>query len=367
MDGSPLSGIGVGSGMGTYTKSLIEALSRRADVAITVLTESPRELPPDVRVARVHRPMSRIVDRPRVGLIEHALRLPIELRTKRSAGDVFHNPVFHAPAGVASPWVQTLHDVIPLVFDAPDQVRLRARWQRFGPRYLKADCVISVSRYSADEGIRLLGLDPGRIHVAHHGVDASFNPAPDGGSGHDDGRPYLLIVGEYSHRKGFAEAFAVIDDLADAGYPHRLLVAGRIHRWIADDVARLRAAARNPDRIELRGLVPDLLPLYQHAAAYLSTSRYEGFGMPALEAMACGAPVIAFSNTAVTEIVSSGGILVPDGDVEAMISAVRDLLDRPAAAVEWRIRGIEHVRQFTWEASAAKHVDAYRAAAANVD
>jgi glycosyltransferase involved in cell wall biosynthesis len=363
LDGSPLIGLGVGSGIGTYTKGLVAALSMRSDVDLTVLTEAPEQLPDNVRPAIIHRQASRVIDRPRVRLIEHAVRLPIDLRRARSESDVFHNPTFHAPMGVAPPWVQTLHDVIPLVFDAPDQVRLRARWQRFGRRYRSASVVIAVSRYSADEAVRLLGLDAKRIHIAYHGVDPAFTPLRRNECGPGSERPYLVMVGEYSHRKGFPAAFAVIDALIEAGYPHRLVVAGRIHRWIADDLASLHANARYPERIELHGLVPDLVPLYQRAAAYLSTSRYEGFGLPALEAMACGVPVVAFANTAVTEIVGSGGVLVPDGDVAAMTSAVRTLLDSPASSTEWTCRGLERARHFTWEASAAAHVNAYRAAA----
>ena len=90
------------------------------------------------------------------------MRLPVDLWRGRPAGSVFHNPSFHAPRGVRAPWVQTLLDVIPLVFDAPDQAALRARWHRFGPRYRNADAIVAISQHAADEGVRLLGLDPGR-------------------------------------------------------------------------------------------------------------------------------------------------------------------------------------------------------------
>ena len=363
IDGSPLSGTGVGSGIGTYTRGVVTALAQRSDVRVTVLTASPEDLPSGVIAGVARRDSGRFLPRPRVQLIEHSIRLPLDLRRIRTPGSVFHNPTFHAPAAVARPWVQTLHDAIPLVFEAPDQVRLRKRWQRFGPRYRSASAVIAVSRHSAEEGIRLLDLDPRRVHIAYHGVDPRMRPPGDKLEPAPDDPPYVLVVSEYSHRKGFAEAFSVIDDLADLGYPHRLLVAGRIHRWIADDLARLRAKARHPERIELLGLVPDLVPLYQRASVYLSTSRYEGFGLPALEAMACGTPVIAFSNTAVTEIVDSGGVLVADGDVVGVISAVRSLLDSPASRAEWSARGIERARGFTWQASADAHMAAYRAAA----
>jgi glycosyltransferase involved in cell wall biosynthesis len=253
--------------------------------------------------------------------------------------------------------VQTLHDVIPLVLDEADVAALRRRWQRFGSRYRDADAVIAVSRHAADEGIRVLGIEPDRIFVAHHGVDPAYRPE-EGGARADP--PYLLVVGEYSRRKGFAEAFAVMDALAEAGYPHVLKVAGRIHDAGRDELQQLRSGAARPGRIALLGHVPDLASLYRGATAMLMTSRYEGFGLPAVEAMASGTPVVAFANTAIAEIVLGGGTLVRDGDVPALIAAVRVLLDSPAAAEELRQQGLARAAHFTWAKSAAIHAEVYR-------
>jgi alpha-1,3-rhamnosyl/mannosyltransferase len=355
IDAQALSSDAAGSGIATYTGNLIGALATRLDVELVALSASAVALPERVTRAPFHR-FSRT---PRAELIEHAIRMPLELRRVRDDGTVFHNPVFHAPLGVRSPWVQTLHDVIPLVSSSPDVEVLRARWKRFGPRYLKADAIIAISNHAASEGIRVLGLDPSRVHVARHGVDPSFVP---GSVGPSD-PPYLLVVNEFSRRKGFGEAFAVLDTLVDAGYPHRLVVVGRIHDWGREDVTKLMAAVRHPERIELREWVPDLVPIYQSASGFLMTSRYEGFGLTPLEAMACGVPVVAFSNSAVTEIVDGGGQLVADGDVVAMVAAVRKVLDEPSCAVEWSQRGVERARAFTWAASAAIHAEVYRSVA----
>lgn len=363
VDATALSGVAAGSGIGTYTRNLLGALADRTDVATHALCDNIAELPGGVERLPVTRLTKRLLPgRARAELIEHSVRLPVELRLLRPDAAVFHNPSYHAPAGIRAPWVQTLLDVIPLVFDAPDQAVLRARWKRFGPRYRRADAIVAISRHAAHEGTRVLGLDPDRIHVAPLGVDPRFSCGP-----HEhNGPPYLLIVSEYSQRKGFAEAFTVADNLADAGYPHRLVVAGRVHSWGADEFARLHASARHPERIEIRGYVDDLVGLYRGASCYLMSSRYEGFGLPALEAMACGVPVVAFDNSAVTEVVTGGGQLVPDGDVRAMTAAVRGVLDDPAHATEWVERGVGHARKYTWAAAAKIHKAAYDDALARV-
>ena len=355
IDASSLSSVAASSGIGTYVRNLINALVAAPDPRLAVRALATPDAPLDAAAVRasIHR---RIRSRPRAEVIEHAVLLPLDLVRHRRAGEVFHSPGFHAPWGVRRPWVQTLHDVIPLVVDEPDLAALRQRWRRFGPRYRRADAVIAISQHAAGEGIRLLGLEPGRVHVAPHGVGTSFTP--DGGPPADP--PYLLMVSAYSRRKGFAEAFAVVDALAGAGYPHTLKVAGPVHPSVADDLARVRAQAQSPERIEVLGFVPDLAELYRRATAVLVPSRYEGFGLPAVEAMACGAPVVAFSNSAITEVVEGGGVLVPDGDVAAMVGAVRTLLDSPAAAEEWRERGLARAAGMTWARSAALHAEVYR-------
>lgn len=368
IDASALSSVAAGSGIGTYVRNLVAALATRSDtdlsarsvLSISVLVEPNVVVPAGIGRRPIRR---RCKQRARAEVIEHAIRLPWDDRRHRDRGEVFHEPGFHAPWGIRHPKVQTLHDVIPLVLDEPDVGALAQRWRRFGPRYRQADAVIAVSRHAADEGIRILGLDPTRIFVAHHGVDPAYGPGDPADRGNP---PYLLIVGEYSRRKGFGEAFEVIDALAEAGYPHRLKVAGRIHDFARDELEGLRAAARHPERIELLGRVPDLATLYRRATAVLLTTRYEGFGLPAVEAMACGTPVVAFANTAVAEVVEGGGVLVADADVAAMVAALRSLLDNPAAAEELRQWGLVRASQFSWAKSAAIHAEVYRLVAEGI-
>lgn len=348
VDASALGGPSASSGIRTMTRGLLGGLVAEGSFDITAIVTPGVQLPSGVKRQEVHR----VAPRGRAELMEHALRLPLELR--RTHTQVFHEPGFHAPWRVDRPYVQTLFDVIPLVLDDPDLAALRRRWRRFAPRYRQADAVIAISRSAADDGIRWLSLDPSRIEVAHLGVGPTFHPGPRGAD-----PPYLLIVSDFSRRKGFAEAFEVVARLAEHGHPHRLKVAGRVNPWSRRDLEATMAASRRPDLIDHLGFVDDLPALFRSASLFLCSSRYEGFGLPALEAMASGVPVVAFANSAVTEVVADGGCLVPDGNVAAMADAAHLLLASPGAWGDARGAGLERAARFTWSASARVHAEVF--------
>jgi len=328
-------------GIGTYLAAVLEGLSTRPDVDVVTLA-------------------AEAADRPgRLGQEatwwRHELTLPRAIA--RSGADVFHSPGQHPPRRSTLPWVQTLFDVIPLVRNDPSMRTYRARWRRLGPRYRQAAAVIAISRSAADDGITALGLDPSRVHVVPCGVAPSFRPAavrpvPE--------VPYLLYVGAWGPHKGLAEATAVIAGLADAGYPHHLLVAGAHDPWSRGQVADVVARSARPERVDALGWVDDLVPLYQGASALVSTSRAEGFGLPALEAMACGTPVVAFDNTAQPEVIGPGGVLVADGDVDAMVRALRPLLDDERVWEEHAEQALRRAGAFGWDRAIDAHVEIYR-------
>jgi glycosyltransferase involved in cell wall biosynthesis len=350
VDGRELTGMGRFSGLGTFTRNLLAALGRDPGIALRVLSTDPRKVPDGVGAIR----MWRRFDERRRSMYEHEALISIDVA--RSRGDVIYSPVLSGVPYTRRPYAQTLHDVIPLVLDDPDLVYLRRWWSRWARAYRRADAVVAVSRYTADEGIRVLGLDARRVHVAHNGVNPQFTPRA---SGEPDDPPYLLMVSEYSARKRFGDAFAVIGALADAGYPHRLKVAGRVQPQFRADLDELVRTAPRPDRIDVLGFVDDLAEVYRGATAFLWCSRYEGFGLPAIEAMASGVPVISYANSSLTEVVADAGVLVPDGDVPLMAAATRAVLDDRARSEDLRAAGIERARAFTWDACASTYADVF--------
>jgi glycosyltransferase involved in cell wall biosynthesis len=353
-------------GIGTYVNHLIAGLACDSRVSVTALVRSETELPPGVTPARLKR-----VAPGRWRRAEHDLLLPFNLH--RHEADVFHSPALDPPRHCEGPWVQTLHGLMPLLFADQELAAERRRMEHQLKRYRAADVVIAVSRHVAEQGMSKIGLSARQVEVIPHGVDVVFKP-PAGPREADP--PYLLMVAEYSPRKGYAEAFAVLGALAELGYAHRLHVAARLAPWVRPTVDALVAAAPLPGRIDLLGFrgsrgagapgagegvdMGDLVTQYQNASVLLVTSRYESFGLPILEAMACGTPVVAFANSAIPEVVGEAGILVADGDVEAMVAAVKQVLGEPARWQELSELGIDRARSFSWRRSVSAHVDAYR-------
>lgn len=353
VDGYALSDGSHHRGIGTYLKRLLAGLSSQPEFSVSVLADRSARLPEGVAIVPLPRGFPS-----RFRSAAHELLLPAEV--KRLPCDVFHSPAQHPPRRASVPWVQTLHDLTPLTWPHPMLARDRRRWMRIGPRLQRAAAVVAVSRFSADEGIRHLGLDPRVVSVIPHGVDPDvFHP----GSAAEPGVPYLLHVAAWGPHKGFAEALAVIAQLAEGGLPHRLVLVGPQDAWMGSQVRAAVAASPRPDRVDVAGYVDDLPATYRAATALLMTSRCEGFGLPALEAMACGTPVVAFANSSLPEVVGDGGVLVEDGDVHAMVSALRRLIGSADARSEIAEAGLAQAARFRWEDMVNSHAELLRSVA----
>lgn len=353
IDGYALSDGSHRRGIGTYLKRVIDGLGTRPGLSVTVIADRNVSLPTDVELVA-----SRRYTPKRFSDVEHDLLLPGKL--DRLQADVFHSPAQQPPRRSSVPWVQTLHDLTPLTRPHPMLAADARRWARVGPRLRRASAVVAVSRFSADEGIRHLALDPSVVTVIPHGVDHDvFHP----GQAPEHDTPYLLHVAAWGPHKGFAEALEVIARLADRGLPHRLVLAGPRDQWMDNQVRAAVAASPRPDRVDVAGYVKDLPAAYRAATALLMTSRCEGFGFPALEAMACGTPVVAFANSSIPEVIGDAGVLVADGDLDAMVAAVQRLVGDADARDELVARGLAQAARFRWEDAIDAYVDVLRSVA----
>ncbi|MDA0164759.1 glycosyltransferase family 4 protein [Solirubrobacter ginsenosidimutans] len=307
--------------------------------------------------------------RAREGRVPHALLregawLPAGLANaaRRTGADVLHCP---APLG---PWrrgsvpvVLSIYDVMPL--RRPEWFTAANRWHTrlVLPRIARgADIVLVPSAFSRDELLdEVPGLAPDRVVVVSGGVDAQFcaGPRPDAE------RPYLLTVGELQPRKNVETAIRAFGQLASQHPELELLVVGARGWGEAPVTHEIGSAA---ERVRFAGHVSDqrLVELYRGASALLFPSRYEGFGLPALEAMACGTPVVAARAASLPEVVGDAGLLVDPGDAGAWAAATGRLLDDADLVAELRTRGLARAARFTWHRCAEQTVAAYRQAAA---
>lgn len=262
----------------------------------------------------------------------------------------------------------TLYDVIPLVYadfhSGPDG----RRWRHRASFLRSADLVLSISDYSAHDAVERLGVDPDRVAVIGTGVPAAprmpRDPAPVALPGLEPG--FLLYVGGTEHpRKNvprLIEAYSRLPD--DLRAAHQLVIAGRLTE---DEEAKLRGIAASGgvgDRILLPGLVPDdvLRGLYAACSLFVYPSEYEGFGLPIVEAMSYGAPVVASRATSCGELLPDERAGFDPRDVDEIASVVAMGLRDRGFAETVRRRGYEIVRRHTWPEVARRTVGAYAAA-----
>jgi len=276
--------------------------------------------------------------------------------------EVLHAPSLAVPPARGTPLVVTVHD---LAFLRHPEVFTR-RGVEFHRRGLsiahrEAAAVIAISEFTRHELIGS-GFEPERVHVAPMAIVVP-PPEPDAVL---DARiaaiglepPFVVSVGTIEPRKGLDTLTAAV---ANVRRTH-----GDVTLALAGPTGWLSVPGLDGQGVRRLGRVDEatLDALYRRAELCALPSRYEGFGLPALEAMARGCPVIASNTTALPEVVEDAGMLVPPGDVAAWTSALMDLLDDPAARDDLAARGRRRAGDFTWAASAQAHLDTYEAAGA---
>ena len=353
-------------GAGRYVLELATALSRRADVDLAVVARRGdgtrwRAIGHADVVERA--PALRPV---RLGWEQVALP-----RVLRQLGvDVHHAPHYTMPERSPVPKVVTIHDMT--FFDHPEwHERTKAPFFRRAIRVAaeRADALVCVSAVTADRlHARLHPRLP--VRVIPHGVDhARFRP--DGGGGDlvaldaiGVRPPYVAFLGTLEPRKDVPTLVAAFDRMA-ASEPDLSLVIAGLDGWGTKDVNGAIARAAHRDRIRRVGYLPDdaVPALLRQAAAVAYPSLDEGFGLPALEALACGAPLVTTKGTAMAEVTGDAAFLIPPGDTDALADALDSLVKGGPDVDRLRRRGPEAASAFTWESSAAAHAEVYRSLA----
>lgn len=284
--------------------------------------------------------------------------------------DLLHCPVNVRPLISPCPTIITIHDLIFLRYPQnfhPAKQRYLRTMTGWSARHTAH--VIAVSEATRKDVIDLLGVRPDRVTTVHNGVGEQFKPVEESRRiafmrEKDLAGRAVLYVGTLEPRKNITlllRAFHAISD--DPSLEDVTLIIGGSKGWYYDEIFQTaeELGLLSRGRVRFLGRVPDEeLPLwYNVASVFAYPSMYEGFGLPPLEAMACGAPVITSNRSSLPEVVGDAGILLDPEDVGAWARALRQILSDGQAAAKWRELGPKQAGKFSWERAARETAEVY--------
>ncbi len=363
-------------GIGTYIRSLVHALGKIDTENRYTLVSGPNEartlagLPENFALAAYERSDKSLLDH---------IAFPWFLRGL--APDIVHIPLNRVPLLMTRPYVVTIHDMANLFFgqEEASPLRLWLRRFRFRRGLVRASRVIAVSEATRRDVEVHMGVPPERIRRVYNAPDPGFQMRDSTCQTEEQQRimeryqvhyPFLLYAGNIRRHKNIprlVEAFAVVREQL-AGHPVyrdlRLVIIGdTISQY--PQVRQSVIKSRVEHVVRFMGFVPfeTLRCFYEMAAAFVFPSRYEGFGLPPLEAMACGAPVVASNVSSLPEVVDEAAVLVNPENVFDIARGICSLLLNEGMRAEMIRRGREQAARFSWERTARQVLDIYREAA----
>ncbi|HLH26373.1 MAG TPA: glycosyltransferase family 1 protein [Chloroflexota bacterium] len=290
---------------------------------------------------------------------EQAL-LPIELAGERL--DLLHGPDFTVPLRRRCPAVVTIHDLAFLRYPEIQTADSRRHYGQVARVVQRVERVVVDSAWTGADVEALLGVPPARIRVVHLAPTPAPPPSAAGVAAVRahyalDG-PFLLYLGTLEPRKNLGTLLRAFARLGPSE-PARLVLAGP-RGWLDEPI--VAAAERLGERVRLLGPVPpaDLAALYAAATAFVFPSLYEGFGLPPLEAMAAGTPVVAAKASCLPEVLGDAALFVPPEDEAGLTEALRAVLADSALRADLRARGLARAAAFSWERTAAATLAVYR-------
>lgn len=374
---------GAVAGVGRYTVELIRALHALgaddlelrmwfAGRNIAAIREqiAPELLALGGQVPILHRQISNALMYRRLPLALWSL-LPSRLLPRLLPGDtdLFHAPFWPIPRDCAIPMVLTIHDFIGLSHPQWVTPGMRSELQAVRRAAPQARLVMTDSEATRNDVLNFTRCDERRVRTVHLGVSDEFlTPVPDSMQRevcerHGLDRPFIVSLCTLEPRKNLAKLIDAYDLLCEREGVHWDLVLIGNRGWGKDEVS-LRLARRRPGRIKVTGFLPrqDLPALLSAAAVMGYVSLCEGFGLPPLEAMACGCPVVTSNVSSLPEVVGDAGIMVDPHDTEAVAEGLGAVLTDASRAADLATRGRKRAQEFTWAATARKVLDIYREA-----
>ncbi len=346
--------VGQPTGIGYYTLLMLDHLARRHRLRFLGLAHAAISAEAELRASGVafeRRPAP-------LGVWWQQVELPRRLR--RGDLDLLWSPLMTLPLRLPVPGVVTVHDLTPLLFPEAHRWKVRLSLLPFLRESLEKACrVVSVSHATASDLRRHFPQCTDRIRVIHHGVEPLFRPAEDREiaairSELECPAGYVLSVGTLEPRKNVHLLVDVWESMRreDRAVPPLVICGG--YGWRSRRLLR-RIESLHHLGLRYLGYVERerLARLFQGARLFVYPSLYEGFGLPAAEAIACGAPTVASNRASLPEVLGDAGILIDPDDADGLAQAMRRVLSSPALAAELREKGIRRSERFRWPKAAA--------------
>jgi glycosyltransferase involved in cell wall biosynthesis len=360
------------AGIARYTRDLVDALARleSGDRYTLFSAERPTKERPMPRAASLRSRVVPLGNR-NATMLWQRLRLPVPIELFVGRARVVHGPDFILPPTLGARRVVTIHDLAFLTHPECAVPALVRYLSTVVPRAVRlADRVIAVSQRTADDLVERLSVPRDKITVIPLGISPTFTPRADPAAvaalrarlGLE--RPFVLAVGTIEPRKNYERLIVAFAAARRApGGPALLVIAGK-PGWLYEGVYQAAETHGVADAVRFLDYISNAeLPALYHAASVLAMpSIYEGFGIPVVEAMASGTPVLCSTGGSLPEVAGEAALLVAPEDVDALAFALVRIVSDAGLRETLRTRGLERAARYTWAAAARAHVAVYHAA-----
>ena len=340
------------AGISTYLTNLLTHIKSSATLDFEILVGSDActdmlKVPYTIAKLPTNRPSMRI--------LWEQFVLPVWLSSSHI--DVLHSPAFIGPVISPCPQVVTIHDLsflrYPQFFKKANRLYLSLMT---GFTCRRAAAVIAVSKFTASEVVSLLRVQSDKLHTIYHGVDKKFQPLSPQEINHFKqkmGLPekYILFLGTLEPRKNLVQLVRAYAKLKQKDI--HLVIAGA-QGWYYNEIFSTVEALSLSEYVHFPGYInsEDQVLWYNSAYMFAYLSTYEGFGLPVLEALACGIPTLTSTSSSLPEAGGDGALQVPGDNIEAIVEGMRKLISDHALRMRLRHRGLDHAKKFTWQATA---------------
>lgn len=368
------------NGIGRYTFSLVRALANTvlAEDDICIFHEPSQTKGMYLLEELANHASERVTLRSTTGLSGATGHLTIANALREIEADIYHSPYRLASFLTNVPTVITIHELSMLYVAEETQGSWISKISQFTKQaqlaiFTRADAIICVSEWLRRQLLSIIDMAPDKVHVVHDGVDHSrFHPRYRREARQRAARilgiepPYILALARSQPRKNLRTLLQAYARLPKDS--PRLVLAGA-GSWGLGPIYEMVREAAIEHRVRFTGYVPEaILPdLYAGAGCFVFPSLYEGFGLPVLEAMACGAPVVASNRTSIPEVAGNGALLVDTTNIAVLAEAINRIINNKPFRDELRAKAVGQAANFSWERTAAKTRLVYESLLTNGD